>query len=265
MDMEEQFLRQLPLIERIARHTARHHNCRSDEAEDFLSTVKLRLIADDYGVLRKFQEHSSLSTFLTTVIQRLMIDYRNHAWGKWRPSASARRLGLVAERIECLMSRDGHTLDEACEILRTNHRIGVTADELRNVAARLTPRARRTLVEDAGVEALPAADDRPDSWLLDREREDARGRVAESLARVLQRLGDEDRLIVRLRVEDGMQVSAIARFLGFEAKPFYRRLGGIFAALRRALEQEGVGPELVAEALMDPPAASSSLVGRMPV
>src|SRR4029453_14108130 len=45
----------------------------------------LRLVEDDYDVLRRFQARSSLPTYVTVVIQRLFLDYRNRLWGKWRP------------------------------------------------------------------------------------------------------------------------------------------------------------------------------------
>jgi RNA polymerase sigma factor (sigma-70 family) len=262
MDREQEFLNHLPLIERIIRHTCRHHSCRPEEAEDFASTVKVRLIADDYAVLRKFQAQSSLSTYLTVVIQRLMLDYRNHQWGKWRPSAAARRLGPLAERLECLVTRDGHSVDEACEILRTNRQVDATLDELRKMAEGVVLKPRRTLVEERELDALTTADGRPDHHLLHREREEMRAQLTEYVARALQAMDEEDRLIVRLRIDDGLQVAEIARFLGVPAKPLYRRIESIFRSLRRVLEQEGVSAGLVAEALVDPPSGSSSLVGR---
>jgi RNA polymerase sigma factor for flagellar operon FliA len=40
------------------------------EADDFASHPKLKLIEDDYAILRKFQGRSSLRTYLTVVIER---------------------------------------------------------------------------------------------------------------------------------------------------------------------------------------------------
>src|ERR1019366_2147799 len=100
--------------------SARHH-LPGVEADDFASHVKLRLIEDDYAILRKFQRRSSLRTYLTVVIQRMFLDYRISAWGKWRPSAEAKRAGAVAVQLEQLMGRDGYRFGEACELLETNH------------------------------------------------------------------------------------------------------------------------------------------------
>ena len=100
--------------------SSRHH-LPGSEADDFGSHVKLKLIEDDYAILRKFEGRSNLRTYLTVVIQRLFLDYRIKAWGKWRPSAEAKRSGPVAILLERLTQRDGYGLEEAVELMKTNH------------------------------------------------------------------------------------------------------------------------------------------------
>ncbi len=58
------------------------------------------------------------------VVQRLFLDHRNRQWGKWRPSAEAKRRGPLAILLERLVVRDGWTFEQAVETLRTNHRGG---------------------------------------------------------------------------------------------------------------------------------------------
>ena len=52
MSPEQIFLAELPRIERVIGATCRRHRLRAEEAEEFASTVRLKLIADDYAVLR---------------------------------------------------------------------------------------------------------------------------------------------------------------------------------------------------------------------
>ena len=264
MDPEQTFLEQLPLIERIIRCTCRRYRCGADEAEEFASIVKLQLVSDDYAVFRKFLGESSLATYLTIVIQRLFLDQRNRMWGRWRPSAEARRLGSVAEQLELLIGRDGHPVDEACEILRSRLRApGATAEELRELAARL-PR-RTHVVRTDGEEvlaALPSREGGPDSGLDEKERDTMRQRVARVLDEALGQLADEDRLVVRLWVDDGLRTVEIARVLGVEAKPLYRRLAGILKDLRRRMEAAGVGLETVGEVLREEATGASSFRGQ---
>src|SRR5947209_1314930 len=111
----------LDLVERVIRFTSRRQRLDEADAEEFASTVKLRLIENDYAIVRKFQGRSHLSTFLTIVVQRMLLDYRIHHWGKWHASAEAKRLGDVALELEQLLHRDGRTIDDALPLLRAQH------------------------------------------------------------------------------------------------------------------------------------------------
>ncbi|NJS40102.1 MAG: sigma-70 family RNA polymerase sigma factor [Rhodobacteraceae bacterium] len=104
---EALFLAHLPLIERIARHAARGAHLRPEDVEDFLSDVKLKLLADDYRKLRECSDPAKLPGFLNITIRRLLIDKQQHDWGKWRPSAEAKRLGFVTTAISPHASRGG--------------------------------------------------------------------------------------------------------------------------------------------------------------
>src|SRR5207249_8611208 len=120
-DREAQFLSQLDLIESVIAFVCARQHLASADPDDFSSFVKLKFVENDYALLAKFEGRSSLRTFLTVVIQRLFLDHRISAWGKWRPSAEARRSGATAILLEQLMIRDGYRLEEACEMMRTNH------------------------------------------------------------------------------------------------------------------------------------------------
>jgi|SRR5438876_9252438 len=88
-DREAVFLSQLDLIERVIAFVCARQHVASTDADDFSSFVKLKFVENDYALLAKFEGRSSLRTFLTVVIQRLFLDHRITAWGKWRPSATA--------------------------------------------------------------------------------------------------------------------------------------------------------------------------------
>src|SRR4051812_9136398 len=134
---DQLFLKSLPLIEKLIAFASRRSRFSREDAEDFSSWVKLKLIEDDYGVLRKFKGGCNLGTYLSVVIQRLAQDYRNHLWSKWRPSAEAIRLGPLAVRLEQLLVRDDYSFEEACQILQVNEGIGLTDAELDGLRAKL--------------------------------------------------------------------------------------------------------------------------------
>src|SRR5436190_23742802 len=124
MNAEELFLANLGLVDRIVAFVCRRNHYRDDEAEDLAGHVRLKLIENDYAILRKFEGRSSFSTYLTTVIQRLSFQYRVQMWGKWRPSAEAQRIGEAGITLERLMTRDGLTFHEALETLTSRKQPG---------------------------------------------------------------------------------------------------------------------------------------------
>ena len=236
---EAEFLKHLSLVDGIAGFVCQRHKLTGSEADDFRSEVRLRLMDRDYEVFRRFQQRSSLRTYLTIVIQRIYLDYRNRLWGKWRPSAEARRLGPLAIRLETLVSRDGLSFDQACEILRTNEGVMATESDLAEMAIRLPLRQRRTIVGEEALEGVPSArafDDR----VLSKERQDAARRVTSALAGAVTSLGDQDRLILRLKFQEGLGVADISRALHLEQKPLYRRFDLLMQTLREALEAAGI-------------------------
>ena len=237
---EAAFLSNLAVIDSVIRYVCHRHKLGGSEAEDFGSEVRLRLVENDYEVFRRFQQRSSLRTYLTVVIQRIYLDYRNHLWGKWRPSAEAVRLGPLAIRLERLLAREGLRFEEACEVLRTNEGVVATESDLAEIAVRLPQRSRRCFVGDDVLDGVPTADAELDNRILSRERQAATRRVLSALSGAVQTLGDQDRLILRLKFQEGLGVADIARALHLEQKPLYRRVDALLLQLRAALEAAGI-------------------------
>ncbi len=85
--------------------------------------------------------------------------------------------------------------------------------------------------------------------MQDAERAERAKAVRGALAESLGELAEEDRLILRLRFEEGLMVSRIAVLLVLDQKALYRRIYGLMNALREALATRGVTWTEAAEAL----------------
>ncbi len=249
---EALFLTQLDLVERVIAYVCSRHHLAAADADDFGSFVKLKFVEDDYAVLAKFQGRSSLRTYLTVVIQRLFLDFRNSAWGKWRPSAEAKRAGPLAVMLEQLLVRDGYAFEEACELLRTNHQVLENRAELERLAARLPVRARRQFEGDETLANVPSPDRSPDDAVADQDRQTTATRVSGVLKTLMSRLDARDRLVLVLRFEDGRTVAEIAGLLRLDQKPLYRRVERLLAELRRGLEAAGIDGAAVLQMLESP-------------
>lgn len=250
MTPDQLFLAHLPHIEWVAAQTCRKHGFGREETEDFVSSVKCKIIENDYAVIRKHKEKSTLKTYLTVVIQHHFQDHLNHLWGKWRPSAEAVRLGGLAIQLEKL-HRDGFSLAESCEILMTNHHVGATRQELEELASKLPHRnPPRRIESEEALENRPAEDLPPDEQVEAREMGARRQVVLKLLKDALRRLPSDDALLARMSGE--FKISEIARQLRVDQKPLYRRRETILKTLRKDLESHGVRPEEIGGLLSIP-------------
>ena len=86
---EAMFVSSLEVVERVIRYVCQRHKLAGFEADDFGSEVKTRLMDQDYEVFRKFQQRSSLRTYLTIRLRR------RSAWAPMRYSWNAWWVGMV--------------------------------------------------------------------------------------------------------------------------------------------------------------------------
>jgi len=229
------------VIERAIRFASRRYRLDFSDEEELAATVKLRLVENDYAVLRAYEERSSFSTYISIVVQRMALDYRNRTWGKWRASAEAKRLGPEAIELEQLLHRDGHSLEEAVTVVAANHE-GATREAVQELAGRLPARPARpraVALDEAGpaVASSPPDADEP---ILASERRDASERLSAIMSAVIARLPDDDRLILQLRFEGGMTPAQVARSLGLDQKLIYRRIERNMREMKRELERSGI-------------------------
>jgi len=242
MSPEERFLANVPTIERIAAFYCRRMHLSDADTEDFISYVKLELIERNYEIIAKFEGRSSFTTYLTTVIHRLLYQYRTKEWGKWRPSAEAKRLGDVAIAFERLTTRDGFSLSEATEMMTTGNSPAATRRELEAIALRLPPRAPRpVLVTEESAPDLVTATDDPSDGPASREREQLARRAAAVLDQTMNAFEPEDRLILKMRFWSAQRVADIAGTLHLDAKKTYKRIDKLLGRARTALERAGIG------------------------
>jgi len=252
MNWETFFLDNLSLIERVIAFVCRKFGLSGADAEDFGSSSKLKIIEDDYAVLRKFQQKSSLATYLHIVIERHYLDEKIHEWGKWRPSMRARQAGDAAIFLERMVSRDGLGIAEASTIVRQKF-TELDARAVERLAESIVVRQprRQSSVERTEEMREPASEASAEDELLSGEREMAARRVGLVLSRELDLLPPEDRLIMKLRFIDAMKVSTMARMLKADQKQLYRRIDRLVAKLREALLAAGVAMSDIGDMLMN--------------
>ena len=230
------------IVARVIQSVCRRHRLNASDAEEFAAVVNLRFLEDNYRAIRQFQGRSSLSTYLTVVIQRFYLDFLIGARGKWRPSAKAKRLGRVAILLERLTRRDGWTFDEAVAYLQTNYGVRATWQELYDLSTKLPHGCgRRQTIPELHAWQVASPDPEPDVRILDAEQRVRARRARSALKQALAGLTGEERDLLRLRFGQGLSVAKVARMLNVDQRKLYGVFDRMFHRLRLLVEARGVG------------------------
>lgn len=230
--------RNLALIERVVQRVCRRRCIFGHDAEDIRQEVLLKLAADDCAALVEFRGESTLGTFITTVATRVCFDEIRRRRGRWRTSLAARRLGAAAISLERLVYRDGLDFEQAATKLITEGVVR-SRDELERVWPKIPQRPVRTFV-DADDAPEPTSDDDPVRRVEELEQQKRLRRLQDVVEEILGALPPEDRLILKRLYLDGRTIADVARELGLEQRPLYRRRDRLLAHLRKELEARGL-------------------------
>jgi RNA polymerase sigma factor (sigma-70 family) len=227
----------LALFARIVRDVARSGRLTPQDQDDFVQSAHVKLLERNYDIFRRFGGRSSMSTYLSVVARRMLLDWRNAAMGKWRPSATARTMGPTATALERLIHRDGHLRSEAVEVLRSQGHSESPASLL-SLANRLPCRRPFRLVfDDDLMTGAPVAFEDP---IAAAERQRSERLVGRALSRALRDLPSDDVSLLRLRFRDGQTIRGIAERLHVDPAVLYRRMANSLRVLRASLTASGV-------------------------
>ncbi len=231
-------------IEQAAGRVAKRAGLLPQEVEDFVAGVRLKLIEDDYAVLRKHRGQSSMSTYLITVVHNAFKDHCDQRFGKYRPSAKAKALGPCGRALERALIVEQLDLESAVQRLVGRADLETTEAELLSIADQLPPaKVKRRFVGEQTLEQLPSSsgDSETERRLLDQEQARVADRLSTVLRTALQALSAQDFLILKLHLRDGQPLATIANRLQVAQRPLYSRKKKSLDTLRSHLEAQGLG------------------------
>lgn len=224
-------------VDRAVHRAARRYRLSTSDADDLRSDVWLKLLARRGRILRKLRTVSRTDTYLAKVACNLVLDKQNAEWGKWRPSAAARRGGAEAVLIDRLTTRDGLSQDAAEAWLRCA-RPGAAIAAGPGATNRPVRHGRRFVALEA-LDDLVSTERSPfDAWLASESAED-HARLRAALARAVRALSVADRGLLTQRYVWKMSVADIAVAEGIAAKPLYRYFETLLRNVRQELAAAG--------------------------
>jgi RNA polymerase sigma factor (sigma-70 family) len=215
----------------------RRHRLSRETVEELCSDLGVKLLDNDYEVLRRFRGEAKLTTYLAVVVDRFFLDWRTREWGSWRPHPVPHD-GPVAQ-VERLIGRNGFSRSEALRMVAERHGAGGPSEEQLDDAVPVQSlRARPRLVglteaEESAATSGPS----PEDALCARE---AHCQIRDRLTSAMASLAARDRLLVKLHFGKGLTVAGIARTLGLRQRELYARIERALDRLRERLVAEGV-------------------------
>jgi RNA polymerase sigma factor (sigma-70 family) len=223
----------------------------ADQAADCFLFACEQLSRNHFRRLLRFRPRgtASFSTWLRVVLRNLCLDWRRKQFGRPRLLCSIARLPQLEGEVYRCRYEQGLSLDETLLFLCPNFpglsmqrlmetdahvRDSLSSRQLWLIGARKA-RARGALqgsgvgiAEDDALAQHPV-DPRPnqESTLASQEQE-------EHLRSAIAKLPAPDRLLIRLRFEEGLSLEQIARLTALgDAQRVHRRIGDVLAVLRK--------------------------------
>ncbi len=218
------------------------------DADDLFVQVLDHLKEDKFRRLRDFQGRSSITTYLTSIITRFVIDVVRSRSGRSRAKERAAKLGTLGERVYDLMVLRSYSAREAAEIMQTTFGQQISPDELSEIHTGLLGRETRyqsstdsTTAWNEDGELVAIQSTTPERELSDRIQQKRR---SELLAALMENLKVEDRLLLRLRFPlddeaEPLEMSAIAAMMGLNEQQAERKLRRILVNCREELLKKG--------------------------
>lgn len=206
-----------------------------------------QLSANDFRRLRKFDPAgtASFSTWLCAVTRNLCLDWHRKEHGRYRIFGSVARRSAADQILFELVFRQGFPIEEAkVELGRRGIGLSFAEVEEKICELRRCVSARQLWLlscgngaadsihsGDEGVLALEPADPAPDPEAVLVLRE-----THAQVAAALGSLSDSDRLLVRLRYQEGLTLQQVAALVGLkDAQTADRRLRDIIEHIRQVL------------------------------
>lgn len=223
---------------------------RLDKDELFIQVID-HLKEDDFRRLRNFRGNSSLTTYMTTIINRLLVDLVRQRTGRSRAKERSERHGDLGKKVYDLLMVQRHSVQETAEILAVNFGITVSIEQILEIRDEMQGRGgRHQSAEGTSTawgkdgELIAVNPVTPETAAISDELSQKK---RDMLARVLDTLTAEEKIVVRLRfpLDDKEPLSSeeIGQMLGKPGREIERQIRRILISCRELLLKQGISFE----------------------
>jgi RNA polymerase sigma factor (sigma-70 family) len=234
-------------LEKIDAVCKRHFSAENDRNEAYLFVLD-SLKDDNFRRLRAYRGQSKLSTYLHTLINSRVIDFRRKRYGRRRIPAAVAKLGRWAEAVYRLVCWQRFSFDDAYDFLQIDGHFEGSYDQfmqaiepIRNAPCRENPsfisidqhtQETEPDIRNTGLNPLELLVQK-----LDRER---RIKALKVIRETTRQLPEKDQLLVRLVFGSEQSLQAAAKVIQLSTSAARRRLKGLFIKYRERLLAVGI-------------------------
>lgn len=235
------------ILEKIEAVCRRHFSNENDQNESFVFIID-SLKADNFRRLRAYKGKSKLSTYLYSLINSLIIDFRRKKYGRRRIPAGVAKLGKWAEAVYRLVCWQKFTFDDAYDFL---HIEGLFEGPYERYIKAIAPIRKAPCRENPFFQSIDEIN--PDSLQntngsgsnplellickLDHQR---RIKALRIIRETTAKLSQEDQLLVRLVYGSEKPVKTAAHIIGVSLSSARRRLKCLLIQFRKQLLAGGI-------------------------
>ena len=247
VEKPEKILASREIIDKIEAVCKRHFEDENEQNESYVFILD-SLKADNFRRLRAYKGQSQLTTYLYSLINALIVDYRRKTYGRRRIPAAVAKLGKWAEAVYRLVCWQKYSFDDAYDILQVEdlftgpyERYVEAIAPIREAPCRENPSFQSLNEEVFGVAENPHGPDaNPLETLIDKLDRQRRVKALKIIRAATKTLSQDDQLLIRSVYGSEQPINAAARVIGVSASSARRRLKQLLNHFREQLLTGGI-------------------------
>jgi len=243
----EKILSSSDLLAKIETVCKRRFSAENDQNECYIFIID-SLKADNFKRLRAFKGKSKLNTYLYSLINSLVIDFRRKQYGRRRIPAGVAKLGKWAETVYRFVCWQKFTFDDAYDFLKIDGlytgsyiQFIKEIEPIKKVPCRENPAFQS--IDETSESALNDINDEgsnPLEFLIQKLDRKKRIKAIRVIRATTAELSENDQLLVRLVYGSDQSVAAAAKVIGLPASTAGKRLKRLLTKYREKLLAEGI-------------------------
>ena len=242
----EEILSSSDVLKKIETVCRRHFSADNDVNECFVFVID-NLSSQDYKRLRSFKGRSKFTTYLYTLVNSLVVDFRRKKYGRRRIPAAVQKLGQWAEAVYRLICWQRFSVDDAFGFLQVDGLYEGSYDRFRqdilpiqNAPCRENPSFQS--IDNPASLASYLHDPRgnPMEKLIEKLDHHRRFQAAGIIRKITEELSEKDQMLVRLVYGSDHSVRAAATVVGLSTTAVRNRLKRLLSTFKEQLLAAGI-------------------------